>query len=498
MLDVLRQRCSRLVSPTSSCRRTSSTSCSSRQRPAPSPTKSSSCRARRPAACSTRGSSPGSWRSTWRRATRRSTTPRPRPQPNRSKRPTPKPGRRRRPRCRTSRSSNRPRSATWSELEVPTPSDAELRAQHEAGTEDVRSRVQLPHILVETEAEAEAILDQLEGGADFAELAASESIDTWLGCQRRKPAVRPEEQLRIRLCPRVRGGGTGSRDRRAGRARQERVRVPHHRPATIGSGRPHRVGNALYTDVTQRFQRADAGSTSTSTRGSVCSTRRVASSPSDEAPMSDRPRVVVAGLGPGGPEHVTAETLAEIERVPHRFLRTRATRRRHLVPDAGHVRRGLRGRRHVRRRLRRDRRPARRRRRRARRGAVRRAGLAAGARTHRAVTPSPTTASSAACCRRCRSSTSRGPRLGIDPVEHAVRLIDGHEFAIAAAGDTGPLLVAHTHANWVLSDIKLGRRRSRRRLTRTGGASCSASARPTRRSSTRHGPSSTARSRPTT
>ena len=46
-------------------------------------------------------------------------------------------------------------------------------------------------------------------------------------------------------------------------------------------------------------------------------------------------------------------------------------------------------------------------------------------------------------------------RLGIDPVEAGVRLIDGHEFATAAAGDHGPLLVAHTHANWVLSDIKL-------------------------------------------
>jgi len=45
--------------------------------------------------------------------------------------------------------------------------------------------------------------------------------------------------------------------------------------------------------------------------------------------------------------------------------------------------------------------------------------------------------------------------LGIDPVERAVRLIDGHEFATAAAGDHGPMLVAHTHANWVLSDIKL-------------------------------------------
>jgi tetrapyrrole methylase family protein/MazG family protein len=46
-------------------------------------------------------------------------------------------------------------------------------------------------------------------------------------------------------------------------------------------------------------------------------------------------------------------------------------------------------------------------------------------------------------------------RLGIDPIEHSVRLIDGHQFATAAAGFTGPLLVAHCHANWVLSDIKL-------------------------------------------
>jgi tetrapyrrole methylase family protein/MazG family protein len=46
-------------------------------------------------------------------------------------------------------------------------------------------------------------------------------------------------------------------------------------------------------------------------------------------------------------------------------------------------------------------------------------------------------------------------RLGIDPVEAGVRLVDGHDFASAAAGSTGPLLIAHAHAPWVLSDIKL-------------------------------------------
>ncbi|MEM9034830.1 MAG: MazG family protein [Actinomycetota bacterium] len=46
-------------------------------------------------------------------------------------------------------------------------------------------------------------------------------------------------------------------------------------------------------------------------------------------------------------------------------------------------------------------------------------------------------------------------RLGIDPVELGVRLVDGHRFAVEAAGERGPMLVAHTHARHVLSDIKL-------------------------------------------
>ncbi|MEY4174954.1 MAG: hypothetical protein RI900_2119, partial [Actinomycetota bacterium] len=46
-------------------------------------------------------------------------------------------------------------------------------------------------------------------------------------------------------------------------------------------------------------------------------------------------------------------------------------------------------------------------------------------------------------------------RLGIDPVEEGVRMVDGHVFATAAAGHTGPMLITHAHANWVLSEIKL-------------------------------------------
>lgn len=46
-------------------------------------------------------------------------------------------------------------------------------------------------------------------------------------------------------------------------------------------------------------------------------------------------------------------------------------------------------------------------------------------------------------------------RLGIDPVERGVRLVDGHRFAVDAAGATGALLVAHCNDRHVLSDIKL-------------------------------------------
>lgn len=45
--------------------------------------------------------------------------------------------------------------------------------------------------------------------------------------------------------------------------------------------------------------------------------------------------------------------------------------------------------------------------------------------------------------------------LGVDPVEAGVRLVDGHTFSTSAAGHAGPMLVAHAHAPWVLSDIKL-------------------------------------------
>jgi tetrapyrrole methylase family protein / MazG family protein len=46
-------------------------------------------------------------------------------------------------------------------------------------------------------------------------------------------------------------------------------------------------------------------------------------------------------------------------------------------------------------------------------------------------------------------------RLGVDPVAAGVRLVDGAGFAVEAAGERGPLLVAQCHSRAVLSAIKL-------------------------------------------
>ena len=170
--------------------------------------------------------------------------------------------------------------------------------------------------------------------------------------------------------------------------------------------------------------------------------------------MIGLPRVVVAGLGPGGVDHVTAETLATIERIPHRYLRTSRHPSAHLVPDPvtfdeiyeradsfADVYAEIADR------------------------------LVAAAVEHGEVlyvvpgSPLVLERSVRALRGDARIECELLPamsfldvawaRLGIDPVERAVRLIDGHEFTAGATGATGALLVAHTHANWVLSDIKL-------------------------------------------
>lgn len=166
------------------------------------------------------------------------------------------------------------------------------------------------------------------------------------------------------------------------------------------------------------------------------------------------PRVVVIGLGPGDEQYVTEHTRAEIARVPQRFVRTSRHPCAHLVADATAfdpiyeqadtfaavyaeiVERLV-------------------------------AAAVAHGEVLYAVPGSPlvlehTVRAIGADPRvRCIVHPAMSfldlvwARLGIDPVEAHVTLVDGHTFAVDAAALGGPLLVAHTHANWVLSDIKL-------------------------------------------
>ncbi len=170
----------------------------------------------------------------------------------------------------------------------------------------------------------------------------------------------------------------------------------------------------------------------------------------------DRPLVTIAGLGPGGEGQITGETLAVIDRFPDSasFVRTR----RH--PNAHHMARA------------------------ASFDEVYDAGdslddvyrsiadrivdaATAGGEALYTVPGSPLVLERAV--RYLRTDDRVDVRLlpaisfldtawaslTIDPVEARVRMVDGHTFAGQAAGETGPLLVAHAHAPWVLSDIKL-------------------------------------------
>ncbi|TVR25487.1 MAG: nucleoside triphosphate pyrophosphohydrolase [Ilumatobacter sp.] len=170
--------------------------------------------------------------------------------------------------------------------------------------------------------------------------------------------------------------------------------------------------------------------------------------------MSDAPRVTVVGLGPGGRDHVTVETLDAVAAHTVRFLRTSVHPTADLVPDAvtfDHLYESADSFEQV--------------------YAQITDALVAAATDHGevlyAVPGSPLVLERTV--RRLRDDprveTDVRPamsfldvawaRLGVDPVEIGVRLVDGHEFATAAAGDSGPLLIAHVHADWVLSDIKL-------------------------------------------
>ena len=166
------------------------------------------------------------------------------------------------------------------------------------------------------------------------------------------------------------------------------------------------------------------------------------------------PRVVVCGLGPATPELVTATTQAAIDRIAHRYLRTQ----RH--PAAGVVGAAVSFDELYDRASSFDE---------VYDGIVKR--LVEAATQHGeilyAVPGSPRVAESSVdrLVADGRVETEILPavsflelawdRLGIDPLDDGVRLVDGHRFEVEAAGERGPLLVAQCDRREVLSSVKL-------------------------------------------
>ena len=172
-----------------------------------------------------------------------------------------------------------------------------------------------------------------------------------------------------------------------------------------------------------------------------------------------RPRVltgtiVVVGLGPGPSSLVTAATLQEISRIPHRYVRTTKHEAASLVGEATSFDHLYESHDSF--------------------DGVYRAiveSLVQAASQHGeilyAVPGSPfvleTTVQLLLADDRVRVRAlpamsfldSAWSLLGIDPVNESVRVVDGHRFAEQAAGERGPLLVAQVHDKWVLSEIKL-------------------------------------------
>jgi tetrapyrrole methylase family protein / MazG family protein len=169
------------------------------------------------------------------------------------------------------------------------------------------------------------------------------------------------------------------------------------------------------------------------------------------------PRVTVVGLGPAGPELLTAATTAAIAAAPVRFVRTT----RHAAAQAVQPATSF------------D-------------DVYERAGsleevyrtivdqLVAAALAHGsvlyAVPGSPAVAERTVALLREEAKAGRialdvmpslsfadlaWTRLDVDPVASGARIVDGHRFAVEAAGERGPLLVAQCDSRAVLSEIKL-------------------------------------------
>ena len=166
------------------------------------------------------------------------------------------------------------------------------------------------------------------------------------------------------------------------------------------------------------------------------------------------PRVVVVGLGPGGVDLLTTAATDAIERVARRFVRTTRHPSAHVVEPAtsfddvyerstqqDEVYRSI-------------------------VDALVEAATAEGEVLY-AVPGSPLVAERtvALLLEDGRVEVEVVPalsfldlawvRLGVDPLTEGVRVVDGQSFAVQAAGERGPLLVAQCDSVDVLSDIKL-------------------------------------------
>jgi tetrapyrrole methylase family protein / MazG family protein len=172
-----------------------------------------------------------------------------------------------------------------------------------------------------------------------------------------------------------------------------------------------------------------------------------------------RPRIDVVGLGPAGPEFVTAGSLRLLERAESVFLRTARHPAARVAPGASTFDGHYEGQSTF--------------------GAVYRAiadDLVAEARRVGSVVyavPGSPSVAEASVGELARHAAVLGgevtvtvhpavsfvdlacARLGVDPVASGVRLVDGESFAVDAAGERGPLLVAQCWSRGVLSDIKL-------------------------------------------
>src|SRR5438270_2476663 len=164
--------------------------------------------------------------------------------------------------------------------------------------------------------------------------------------------------------------------------------------------------------------------------------------------------VVVVGLGPAGPELLTASVVEAIERIPHRYVRTTRHPAAVAVPEAHSFDEVY-----------------------ERADSLEEVyaeivdGLAEAAASSGevlyAVPGSPLVAERTVelLLADDRVDVDVVPglsfldlawmRLGVDPVAAGVRVVDGRRFAVEAAGERGPLLVAQCDAKDVLSDIKL-------------------------------------------